>query len=252
MAEIKTDEKVGSSRGMRDDNSFHGSSEKNSMESLRVPPKQEKNHKLARRHSRASQISHASHNSDPLEPLELAISGAYNTIEDGDHYGREASVSRVRTTTSVGSTASRPPDFEVYFAEDDPDNPRYWPLWYRTWCLVCISFTTWVVVFYSTSYTASITGLHLDFGVADTAVTTLGVTAYLLGLAGGSLFAAPFSELFGRRPVYIASMVVFTLLVIPACLATSLEEIIAVRFFGYVASRLRPIFACHPRANNPH
>lgn len=235
MAEIKTDEKDGSSRDVRDDNSFQGSSDKNSMESLRAPPKQERYHKLARRHSRASQISHASHNSDPLEPLELAISGAYNTLEDGNNYDRRA-LSRAGTAASVGSTASRPPDFEVYFEDDDPDNPRYWPLWYRAWCLVCISFTTWVVVFYSTSYTASIPGLQADFGVANTAVTTLGVTAYLLGLAAGSLFAAPFSELFGRRPVYMASMVVFTVLVIPACLATSLEEIIVVRFFGYVAT----------------
>ncbi|KAK7988461.1 alpha-mannosyltransferase [Apiospora arundinis] len=233
MAEDKADEKKCASRDTQDDNSVHGSFDKNSMESLRAPPKQEGLHKLSRRHSRASQVSNASHDTNPLEPLELAISGAYNTIDDGGDRDRDA-VSRVRTGTSVGSTASRPPDFEVYFEDDDPDNPRYWPLWYRTWCLVCISFTTWVVVFYSTSYTASIPGLQSEFGVTNTAVTTLGVTAYLVGLASGSLFAAPSSELFGRRPVYIGSMVVFTLLVIPACLAKSLEEIIVVRFFGYV------------------
>ncbi|KAK8055186.1 Major facilitator superfamily transporter [Apiospora rasikravindrae] len=231
MAEVKADEKEFSSHDMRDDSSFHGSSNKNSIESLRAALKQEAFPRLARRHSRASQLSHTSHDTDPLEPLELAISGAYNTMGDEDNFDREA-VSRVHTAASVRSMASRPPDFEVYFEDDDPANPRYWPLWYRAWCLVCISFTTWVVVFYSTSYTASIPGLQAEFGVTNTAVTTLGVTAYLLGLASGSLCAAPSSELFGRRPVYIASMVVFTLLVIPACVATSLEEIIAVRFFG--------------------
>ncbi|KAK8050299.1 Major facilitator superfamily transporter [Apiospora phragmitis] len=222
MAEVKADEKDCASRDMRDDNSFHGSSDKNSMESLRAPPKQEGFLKLTRRHSRASQASHASHDTDPLEPLSSPSPAP--TIAGITMTGKPS--------RGVGSTASRPPDFEVYFEEDDPANPRYWPLWYRTWCLVCISFTTWVVVFYSTSYTASIPGLQADFGVANTAVTTLGVTAYLLGLASGSLFAAPSSELFGRRPVYIASMVVFTLLVIPACVATSLKEIIVVRFFG--------------------
>ena len=71
-----------------------------------------------------------------------------------------------------------------------------------------------------------------EFGVSNRPVATLGLTTYLLGLAVGSLVAAPVSELFGRRPVYIICMICFTVLIIPTCVATSLEEIIIVRFFG--------------------
>jgi MFS family permease len=45
---------------------------------------------------------------------------------------------------------------------------------------------------------------------------------------------APLSEMYGRRPVYIGSILVFLLLVLPCALATSLTEILVVRFFGYV------------------
>ncbi|EMR62584.1 putative mfs multidrug transporter protein [Eutypa lata UCREL1] len=139
---------------------------------------------------------------------------------------------RVRTATSFGSSASRPPDHEVVFDDDDPENPRNWSLWFRSWMIFAISYTTWVVVFYSTSYTASIPGLMEAFDVTSTPIATLGVTTYLLGLATGSLLVAPASELWGRKPVYVTCMTCFTLLVIPCCLATSLTEMIIVRFFG--------------------
>ncbi|KAH6653053.1 major facilitator superfamily domain-containing protein [Truncatella angustata] len=184
---------------------------------------QHSQHSHASRASRASRASHASDDSDPLEPLELAISQGYD-----DH------INRIRTATSVGSSASRPPDFEVSFDDDDPENPRNWSFGYRAWVTFCISFTTWVVVLYSTSYTATISGLKLEYNVQSSTIVTLGVTTYLLGLAVGSLLVAPASELWGRRPVYIVCMIIFTVLVIPSCVATSLAEIIVVRFFGAV------------------
>ncbi|KAI0148863.1 major facilitator superfamily transporter [Pestalotiopsis sp. NC0098] len=179
--------------------------------------------------SNASRTSHASDDSDPLAPLEFAISQGYGL--DDEDYGR-AAITQIRTATSMSSSASRPPDFEVVFIENDPDNPRNWSRAYRAWVTFCISFTTWTVVLYSTSYTATISGLKEEFHVQSTTVVTLGVTTYLLGLAAGSLLVAPASELWGRRPVYIVCMIIFTLLVIPSCLATSQAEILIVRFFG--------------------
>lgn len=136
-----------------------------------------------------------------------------------------------RSATSIGSTASRPPDFEVTFEPDDPEDPRNWPLWYRAYVLVVLSYTCWVIVLYSTSYTSSIPGLEVEFGV-NTSVATLGLTTYLLGLAAGSLVAAPLSEIFGRHPVYLVSATVSALLILPCALATSLTQMIVVRFFG--------------------
>ena len=57
----------------------------------------------------------------------------------------------------------------------------------------------------------------------------------VVGIAIGSVILAPVSEMYGRRPVYIASTLLFTILIIPCGLATSLPEVVVVRFFGALA-----------------
>lgn len=177
-------------------------------------------------HSRAS-----SADTDPLEPLEPGLS-----TDDDDNNNNISRVRTGATAATTTSTWSRPPDFEVSFDDDDDAgsgvNPKDWPRWYRIWVLFVLSFDTWVVVLYSTAYTAAIPGLMAEFGEPNEVVATLGVTTFLLGLAVGSLIVAPMSELFGRRPVYLICLTVSMLLVIPVALATSLEGVIVIRFFG--------------------
>ena len=74
-----------------------------------------------------------------------------------------------------------------------------------------------------------------EFDVSSDAIVTLGVTTYLLGLAVGSLILAPISETYGRKPVYAIAMIIFCILIIPCAKATSMAEIIVVRFFGAIA-----------------
>ncbi len=90
-------------------------------------------------------------------------------------------------------------------------------------------------VLYSTSYTSAVPEMMSEFKIPDETVATLGLTTYLLGLAVGCVILAPLSEMYGRKPVYVGSMLVFTLLVLPCALATSLEMILVVRFFGALA-----------------
>lgn len=97
-----------------------------------------------------------------------------------------------------------------------------------------VSYASWVVVLYSTSYTATVEGIMAEFGIGSRTVATLGLTTYLLGLAVGSVIVAPMSELYGRRIVYLVCMGVFVLLIIPCGLATSLEAIVVVRLIGCV------------------
>ncbi len=77
--------------------------------------------------------------------------------------------------------------------------------------------------------------MQADFNIDSTPLVALGITTYLLGLAVGSVILAPLSEIYGRRPVYVYSMGLFMVLIIPCGLATSLEEVLIVRFFGAVA-----------------
>lgn len=173
--------------------------------------------------TRSHTSSASSADTDPLEPLELALSGLSQLPQ-----------ARQTQTAATGTSAwSRPPEFEVTFdSPADALDPKQWSFWYRMWAIFCVSYSTWVIVLYSTSYTAAIPGLEVAFNEPSQTIATLGVTSYLLGLAAGSLIVAPMSELFGRRPVYLLCLTVSTLLILPAALATSLAEIIIVRFFG--------------------
>ncbi|TWU78141.1 hypothetical protein ED733_007453 [Metarhizium rileyi] len=178
--------------------------------------------------SRRSNPSHRPRASVPLDNLEHCITPDVET--EAERMAREP-ITYTRTGTSIGSTASRPPEFEVYFEEGDVENPRNWPLSYRCWCIFCVSFATWVATLYSTSYTSSTPGLIEEFG-SSTTIVTLGMTTYLLGLAAGSLVVAPLSELYGRQMIYLVCLCLWAALIIPCGLARSLTTIIVVRFIG--------------------
>lgn len=176
-------------------------------------------------------------NYDPSHDARLDDSGP--DADDDDDIGPDGGAQLAPSLTdpalcktqTSGSTASRPPDFEVTFGPDDPENPKNWPMWYQVWVLVVISLSCWIVVLYSTSYTASIPGLMREFNASKT-YTTLGMTTYLLGLATGCLVVAPLSELYGRQRVYLVCMICSTIMIIPCGLATSLEQQFASRFVG--------------------
>ena len=135
---------------------------------------------------------------------------------------------------SINDADLRSFNFEIDFDEDDPENPKAWPPLKRSYIISVISFTTWVVVFYSSSYTAGLTGMMDEFEISSKTLATLGLTSYMLGLAVGFSMLAPLSEIYGRRMVYMISYGLFFLLVLPCALARSLTEIILARFFGYV------------------
>lgn len=75
-------------------------------------------------------------------------------------------------------------------------------------------------------------------------VVTLGLTTYLCGLGVGAIVVAPLSEMIGRKPVAVVSGIISTCLMIPCGLATSIQELIIVRFFGALASS--SLLACAP------
>lgn len=138
-----------------------------------------------------------------------------------------------RTCTSVGTTGTKyDPQFEIDWEVNDSRNPLNWPTWYKGIVIGFVSWSTWVVVIYSTSYTTGFIPMMNEFRIDSEPVATLGVTTYLFGLAVGSVILAPISETYGRKPVYVVAMLLFLLLFLPCALATSMVEIITVRFFG--------------------
>lgn len=124
-----------------------------------------------------------------------------------------------------------PPEFEVNWEANDPENPRLWPLWYKSLTVAVMSLSTTVVSLSSTLYTSGIPGVQEEFGVSKLAALA-GVTTYMFGMAIGGVVFAPLSELVGRRPVYIAAMTAFLLFLLPPALAHNIDTILVSRFFG--------------------
>lgn len=133
--------------------------------------------------------------------------------------------------SSFSISSHRLPEFEATFTPSDPENPRNWPHWYRIWCITTVSFASWIIVLYSTSYSSSIPWLEEEFQ-STKSIILLGMTTYLLGLAVGCFFAAPLSELVGRRPVYLLSLCLWALFIIPCAVAKSFSVILISRFIG--------------------
>ncbi|EAU36253.1 conserved hypothetical protein [Aspergillus terreus NIH2624] len=137
-----------------------------------------------------------------------------------------------RRVTSIGTTGTSDPNYEVDFeSEDDPENPKNWTIKYKAMAMTFLSWNTLTVVLYSTSYTSGIADIAADFETSNI-IVTLGLTFYLIGLAIGSMFMAPLSEVYGRKPVSVLCLSLFTILIIPCALAKSVETLIIVRFFG--------------------
>ncbi|KAL3463808.1 major facilitator superfamily domain-containing protein [Aspergillus heterothallicus] len=145
---------------------------------------------------------------------------------------RMSEPSLTRRVTSIGTTGTLDPNYEVDFEDDnDPANPKNWTLKYKAMAIGMLSWNTLIIVLHSTSYTSGIAVMGAEFG-ASNIIVTLGLTFYLIGLAVGSMFMAPLSEVYGRKPVSVVCLAIFTVLIIPCALAKSIEALIIVRFIG--------------------
>ena len=136
-----------------------------------------------------------------------------------------------RTLTGRSTNTLTDPGFEIDFEDNDKGDPQNWPLWYKGVILAVMSYSTTAVVLFSTSYTSAIPGMMKAWGISDSE-GILGLTTYLGGMAVGSVILAPLSEMYGRRPIYVAALGCFILFVLPCALAENIVTILVVRFFG--------------------
>ncbi|KAF3038548.1 hypothetical protein E8E11_001759 [Didymella keratinophila] len=177
-----------------------------------------------------SSISSASTDSlsdtDDVQSIHQSLSRNAGLEEPGDK-----AMAHITTTTTNMTTDPR---FEIDF-DDNGENPQDWPMWRKALTIFFMSYSTLVVVMYSTSYTSGIPGMMATFGIKSKTLVVLGITTYLAGLALGSLLLAPLSEMYGRRPVYLIAVAMFTVLIVPCALANNLPQILVLRFFGAIA-----------------
>lgn len=83
----------------------------------------------------------------------------------------------------------------------------------------------------SSIYTSGAENVSEHFGVSHT-VSLLGLSLFLWGLGLGAIVAAPVSEYYGRRIVYLTTVPIFGLFILASGLAQNFTTLAVCRFFS--------------------
>ena len=83
----------------------------------------------------------------------------------------------------------------------------------------------------------------VDYFATDVAQVQLTLSVFLTGFAVGQLFYGPLSDRFGRRPVMLAGVAIFTLASVACMLSTSIEMLIAARLAQAIGACAGPVLA---------
>lgn len=114
---------------------------------------------------------------------------------------------------------------------DDPENPMNWPLWQRVYHTTIPGVFGFAVTFGSSVYTPALPEVVEKFNVSLT-VAILGLSLYVLGLAFGPVLAAPISETYGRRVVYLVSLPLSAIFTLGAGFSNNFASLALTRFFA--------------------
>ncbi|KAK0705818.1 major facilitator superfamily domain-containing protein [Apiosordaria backusii] len=114
---------------------------------------------------------------------------------------------------------------------DDPDCPYNWPLWKRIYMTSIPAFLCVNVSFASSVYTSGTNDISQQFDVSRTE-SLLGLSLFLWALGLGAIIAAPVSEYYGRRIVYLTTVPVFGLFTLGSGLAQNFVTLIVCRTFA--------------------
>ncbi|KAF2970117.1 hypothetical protein GQX73_g3420 [Xylaria multiplex] len=119
--------------------------------------------------------------------------------------------------------------------EDDTANPKRW----STATRLGSTFLVCVVAFFATSASSIdsviIARAATEFGVSSV-VESLATGLFLVGFGAGALLASPLSELVGRQPVYLVSLVIFEGWTIGSALSPNITAQLIFRFLMGVSA----------------
>ncbi|KAI8627868.1 MFS general substrate transporter [Xylariaceae sp. FL1651] len=138
-------------------------------------------------------------------------------------------------TLPAGVTLSRPAEgdgavtFVVGWRDDDPLDPHNWSRGKKWRCTAIVCLIAIAVTIPGT-IDAPVSGQfneHYNVGPIAGSLTT---GLYLIGVGVGSMFAAPFSETFGRNAVYFTTMLLMMLFILAKALAPNFGGAVVFRF----------------------
>jgi DHA1 family multidrug resistance protein-like MFS transporter len=120
--------------------------------------------------------------------------------------------------------------------EDDPIDPRNWPLISRCKNIAILALLVFVQGWAGSADSIANSKISQEFGVSKVA-ENLSQALYTFGIGTGCLFVGPLSETLGRNPTYLVSTFCYLLFVLGTALSPNYASQIVCRYFvGLFAS----------------
>ncbi|EHK50986.1 hypothetical protein TRIATDRAFT_94197 [Trichoderma atroviride IMI 206040] len=116
--------------------------------------------------------------------------------------------------------------------QDDPLNPRNYPAFRKWFLLSLVSMITLISPLSSSIFAPAVGNAAEEYGITNSILISLGVSAYLFGYGFGPLFLSPLSEIYGRRIILSLSTSAFVLFQIGCALAPNFSSIIVFRLLS--------------------
>ncbi|KAI4138066.1 MAG: hypothetical protein L6R39_006983 [Caloplaca ligustica] len=128
---------------------------------------------------------------------------------------------------AVATTGPPPPDLRQYIS------PFAWPEARKTYTIWLSCAVTVVTAYTAGSYSPATEQMMEAWNVGRTAIY-VGITTFTTGFATAPMILAPFSELNGRKPVFIATGTLFVVCQLCCALTRSYPGMLVARFFAGV------------------
>ncbi|EXJ77033.1 hypothetical protein A1O3_10190 [Capronia epimyces CBS 606.96] len=130
----------------------------------------------------------------------------------------------------AGSGTSEDP-YIVDWLDDDPENPKTYTERMKWGVTLLAATLTLCVAFASSAYSGAVDSIIEHFHCSEE-VVILGMSLMVLGYAVGPLLWAPLSETFGRRYVFLISLVFCTLWLSLCAASPNIQSLIIFRFLS--------------------
>lgn len=122
--------------------------------------------------------------------------------------------------------------FLVEWLPKDHENPQTWAASYKWVQTIFVAMATLSVALASSAYSGAVDSLQAQFHPPKQIIITLGISLFVLGFAFGPLFWAPFSEVVGRRNLFIVTYLIFTLWQGVSIASPNIASLIVFRFLA--------------------
>ncbi|KAI1533094.1 AraJ Arabinose efflux permease, partial [Pyrenophora tritici-repentis] len=124
--------------------------------------------------------------------------------------------------------------FAVNWEVDDVENPLNFTAGRKWFNAMLLAFACFMVSIASSGFSQGTEQLKTEFHITQT-TALLTTSAFVLGFAVGALILSPLSEVYGRRDLYVMTFGAFVAFSGLVGLSSSMNVVIALRFFGGLA-----------------